>query len=115
MTFELPRIRLDLEHMRYSVVHALGTHNREIEKYVGEELERQIGAFDYAAAIKAAVAPAMQTVIRQAVDDFFRNGGGASLVYSAVSQELAEIADLQSKREAAVNEEIKRRKAKGGA
>lgn len=88
MTFELPHIRLDLEHMRYSVIHALGVHNREIEKYVSDELARQIEAFDYEASLKRYVDAAIERAVKQSVEDFFLSGGGSATVYEAVKQQL---------------------------
>lgn len=86
---ELPLIRLDLEKMRYSVIHALHDHNLEIEKYVNEELGRQIEAFDYEAAIKRQVEISMGVAVERAVSSFFQTGYGGSIVSDAVVDALS--------------------------
>lgn len=56
-------IRLDIERMRYSVVHAFMEHTKEIETTLGDACDRALKDFDFDAIVKQE----SDVVIREAV------------------------------------------------
>lgn len=92
-----PTIRVELEGVRYQVLHALNTHNTEIEAVVKAELTKAIDSFDYAAAVKASVKEAVDCAVKDAVKSFFYHGGGRATIESAVKESLASMLEKEGK------------------
>lgn len=88
---QMPTIRLDLEHMRHSMIHAVHDYNGEMEQFISEELKRQVDSFDYEHAMKIHIENEMHAAVSKAVKDWFTVGNGAHLVYSVVSQQLEQM------------------------
>ena len=86
--YDIPKIRLDIDGMRYSVVHAFAQHNREIEEYLDAEVKRFIESYDY----RAAVAKVMSSVLEQTITDTLRRhfefGPGRKAIEDAVQSSL---------------------------
>lgn len=49
----MPMIRLEVEGMRYSVIHAFTMHSVEIQQALDKALEKALSDFDFAAVVKA--------------------------------------------------------------
>lgn len=92
-----PTIRVELEGVRYQVLHALHTHNTEIEELVKKELTKAIDTFDYAAAVKTSVKEAVDGAVKDAVKSFFYHGGGRATIESAVKESLTSILNKEGK------------------
>ena len=92
-----PAIRVELEGVRYQVLHALHTHNTEIEELVKKELTKAVDTFDYAAVVKASVKEAVDGAVKDAVKSFFYHGGGRATIESAVKESLTSILNKEGK------------------
>lgn len=97
MPNHFPAIRIELEGVRYQVLHALNTHNTEIEAVVKKELAKAIDTFDYAAVVKASVKEAVDGAVKDAVKSFFYHGGGRATIESAVKESLTSILNKEGK------------------
>ena len=83
----MPLIRLELEQMRYQVVHALGSHQQEISAAVDKELEKVINEFDFT----GTVAVIANQVIKEKVEEYFKYGRGRGTIEAAVKEGLDNI------------------------
>lgn len=83
-----PTIRIELEGVRYQVIHALNTHHTEIQELVKKELAKAVDSFDYTAAVKASAKEAIDSAVKDAVKSFFSYGGGRRAIESAVKESL---------------------------
>lgn len=63
----MPLLRLELEGMRYQVMHALAVHQKEIEESVEAVLKREIEAFDFEAIIRCEVQRAFSKALTDAI------------------------------------------------
>jgi len=88
---ELPIIKLELDRMRYSVVHAFNQRNAELEEIVNEELEKALENFSYAQEIRKVVDNVLQEAIKRAVESFFMFGGGQQVINEMIGDVLNKI------------------------
>ena len=89
MNFPMPIVRLELENMRYQVVHAFSQHNKEIEQAVDAEVIRQIKGFNFEVAVHREFKIAMDGAIKSALSDFFGFGRpGEAIIKTAVNKVL---------------------------
>lgn len=84
MSNSLPMIRIDIEHFRESVHHAMMLRDDEIKKYVAENLDRALKNIN----IENIVEKQMRACIEKEIEDFFKWGDGAKAVKSAVKSSL---------------------------
>lgn len=88
MVYQLPRIRMELEGMKESIVHALGMHSQEIERHVEEELSKAIEAFDFEFIVRDAANDAVAKAVRQAIETYFSYGDGHKAIEEIVNDGL---------------------------
>lgn len=62
-----PLVRLDIEGLRYQVLHAIAMHHKEVEEAVDAEMKRIIETFDFQDMIRKAVNQALQQHIESAI------------------------------------------------
>ncbi len=67
MSVTMPMLRLDLEGLRYQVVHALAAHNDEIEKAVDFQLKQIIESADLRAMVQDSIRIALKESIDRAI------------------------------------------------
>ena len=92
-------IRLDIEGMKYQVVHALSQNNKEIEKAVSAQLETAIQNFDFEAVITVEIQHVLPGMIKRAVQDSLQKvmmsekvrNQFDSMVASSLSKQLSEL------------------------
>lgn len=67
-----PIIRMEIEGMRRSIVHAFMVQQKEIEEAVTEETKRVLEGFDFAGAIRREVAQVLPEIIRATIQESLR-------------------------------------------
>ncbi len=60
-------LRLDVEAMKYSILHAFMSHSSECEKAIGESVDRVMREFDFEAVVKAEVDRVMKRAVVDAI------------------------------------------------
>jgi 4-aminobutyrate aminotransferase-like enzyme len=88
---EFPIIRIELENMRHQIIHHLGAHHEELEKYVSEQVKKAVDDFDYRDAVRRLAAQAVQDAVKKAVEYFFFYGKGKETVERAVRDSLEDM------------------------
>ena len=86
--YEQPELRLELQNMKYTVIHALQQHNHEIEKYVEEKLKDVVDNFDYEKTIKEMANDVIRKSVENAVTSYFSYGEGNDLIKQLVAEKL---------------------------
>ena len=70
-----PIIRLELEHMKHSIIHAMGVHFVEMDEAVQRAIKRAIDNFDYGGEIEKLAHRIIQQALDDALRKHFRPGG----------------------------------------
>lgn len=86
--FELPTIRLEVERMKYQVIHALSLHNDEIEQAVETELSRAIKNYPFAQQVESIAYVVITDAIRQSMTQYFQSGEGFEVINEVVSNAI---------------------------
>ena len=80
MTNLPPLIRLEVEGMKYSVMHYLSEHHQDIEREVECQLEQAIASYDFPAEVRKHI----HACIDSAIAGYFKYGKGHDAVRDAV-------------------------------
>ncbi len=87
-----PIIRLELEGMRHSVLHAFMAHNTEIEGYVGEALKKTIENYNFLEEVRrfanAELHEAVKRAVVNAIGDILYNKDVQHAIKEAVIKAL---------------------------
>jgi hypothetical protein len=86
--FDLPKIKIDVENMRYQIVHAFSSHNKEIEKAVDEELKRALENYPFADRIRVEAYDCITKAIHNAVKEYFLYGDGYKTINEIVTKTI---------------------------
>ena len=78
----MPVIRLELEHMKHTMLAALSQHTSEINKMAEAQIEKAIKEFDWAAETTQIVHEAL----RKAVSSYFAYGEGYNFITGSVNE-----------------------------
>ncbi len=70
-----PIIRLELEHMKHTLVRAMGVHFAEIDENVRKAIEHAVDNFDYGGEIEKIVNNEMSAALKEALHQHFQVGG----------------------------------------
>ena len=85
---DLPQIRLEVERMRHSVIHAFSAHTEDVKHAVEQELERAVNEFNFEAAVRRECNRVLNDVIAQTIKKFFTFGEGREAVEGAVYKSI---------------------------
>jgi ribosomal protein S3AE len=88
-----PMIRLELDQMRYQVLHALTLHQAEIQEQVDEALKKALAEFDFDKVIREAVDRELNEAIRKAFGQAVSN-----ILYSSEMRQLLQDASASKVR-----------------
>lgn len=83
----LPIIRLELEQMKYQILHAFGAHQHELSAQVTQELEKAINSFDYSATVSRIA----HEIIKEQIESYFRYGAGRQAIETSVNDALDKV------------------------
>ena len=92
---ETPILRLELSGLRYQVVHALMTHNRETEEQVGKAVAAAVESFDFEMAVRREatnqLTEAIKSAVAHAIYSLFNEAEVRLAVQNAVTDSLLKI------------------------
>lgn len=86
MAYRFPIIRIELDHMRQSIVHALSEYSTQMTEYVNGELQRIVDSFDYDAVVREVANEAISRSIKDEIDAYFRFGEGRKQINKLVEE-----------------------------
>jgi len=76
----MPKIRLEIDSMKASIIQCLGVHNSELEKIINEQVEKSLLEYNWEEDINNCV----QQCIHEAIHNLFNYGDGSKLINKAV-------------------------------
>jgi hypothetical protein len=89
MTQEMPRLRLELDSMRYSIVHAFSTHMTE----VGDAIDETLKHMDVGAIVVAQVEQTVPRLVQEVVEWAVKEALTAAMLDEAVQATLSDQAN----------------------
>lgn len=84
---ELPIIRLELDQMRMSILHAFADYQGEISKVVTERLDSVIKNFDF----KDTIDNIAFEVLKDSINDYFKYGEGRKIIELSLKDALSKV------------------------
>lgn len=91
-----PIIRLEVDDMKYAIVHELHRHHQEVEAEVERQVEAAIANYNFASVVSTNV----YKVLNNAVQSYFEYGPGARVLTQAVWDAMDEISVVAKKEKA---------------
>lgn len=80
----IPKIRLDIEHMKGSIVHAMGLVGSEMEESINKEVDKAMRNLD----LKYTVQDVISEVVREKLKSYFMIGDGAIAIRKAIKESV---------------------------
>lgn len=80
-------VRIEVEHMKYTVMQYLNAFHKDIEEAVSREIEGALRTFDFEGAVRQAA----HDVVRKTIANYFSYGPGYTAVSEAVNESLSKI------------------------
>ena len=87
-----PLVKLEIDQMKYSIMHYLHQHHENVEVEVERQIEKAIVAYDFEGMVQEAVWDAVTVAIKS----YFKHGDGMSFVTQAVYAVLNEMFDKEA-------------------
>lgn len=91
--YDLPRIRIELDGMKYQIIHAFQSHNQEIEDAVERNLQSAIDNFPFEGTIQELSREIIAGAIKEALECYFKYGEGREVIKKAVVERLDHLYD----------------------
>lgn len=88
---DMPIVRLELERMKYQIVHALESHNEELEKAVAEELEKVIANYPFEAEVSRIANGIISKAIEESLREFMVWGEGKKRFREIIDAKLRDL------------------------
>jgi hypothetical protein len=88
MDHGFPVIRIEIEGMKQSILHAIMERQLMMDEWVTEAVERELSDDRIKAMIEREVQRTIENTVREEVDKFYRLGKGRGLVASIVQSRL---------------------------
>jgi hypothetical protein len=60
-------LRLDVEAMRYQIIHAFMSHSQEVQDEIGKQVDSALKDFDFAAVVKSEVDRVLREAVKSAL------------------------------------------------
>lgn len=86
--FNMPMVRIELEGMKHQIVHALASHNEEIEKAIEEQLAATIKTFPFEETVRQLAREVISASIKEALEYYFKYGEGRDVVKKSILERL---------------------------
>lgn len=83
---ELPRIKIEVENMKYQIIHAFASHNDEIEKAVDRELTKAIANYPFSKQVSQLANDIIARAIKAALEEFFLYGEGRKEISEGIEK-----------------------------
>lgn len=88
---DIPMVRLELQEMKYSVIHSLLTHQKQINELVEKQLNNVIENFDYESVVRQVASDALT----KAIKEYFQYGDGYQTIIQAVKEALPKTLNIK--------------------
>jgi hypothetical protein len=98
---ELPRIRIEVERMKYNIMHVFSNHNEELEKLLDEQLAAAIENYPFAEQVAKTANEVITEVIQRTVQEFLMYGEGRKSIEDVVLQALSGLTPREADEKAA--------------
>jgi len=86
-----PTIRIEVDDMKYSIMHYLSQHHRDVEAAVEKQIESAIENYDF----EAVVAQGVRSCLSNAIKSYFEYGNGRGAIEQAVWASLDGVLDKE--------------------
>ena len=83
-----PTIKIEVENMRYEVIHMFQQHNEEIEKIVDEQLKAAIKEYPFEKDIKLIARDVIQVALKHSIEQFFWSEEGRKIIDKVTGEAL---------------------------
>ena len=90
MPLEIPTIRIEVERMKYQIIHAFAQHNDELEKMVETELTKVFANYPFEETIRHEAYGVITQAIERSMKEFFVYGDGYKTIQAIVNQVIQE-------------------------
>ena len=84
--FELPRIKIEVENMKYQIIHAFASHNDEIGKAVDQELTRVIANYPFSEEVSQLANDVIARAIKATLEEYFLYGEGRKEISEGINK-----------------------------
>ena len=84
----VPVVRLEVEYMKHSILHAFAEHSAKIDTDVRAAVERFCTVENVRAIVGDAVDRALKAAIEEEINRFYRYGAGREFIKRAVAEKL---------------------------
>lgn len=84
---DLPKIKLEIEGMRHSIIHHFGQYQDSMSDAVEKAMDRAIAKFDYGVAVEIAA----NEIIESSIKAFFSYGEGREIIRDAIHKAMGGI------------------------
>lgn len=88
---DFPRIRIELEGMKYQIIHAFASHNDDIENLVAQELEKVIATFPFGETVSRLANEILTKAIDDTLKEFMIWGGGKKVLREIIDTKLNDL------------------------
>ena len=85
---QLPRIRIEVDRMKYEILHAFHNRDEEIEKVVEAELTKAIESYPFEDEIYKVAQETISEVVSRSIKDYFSYGEGYKFIQDIISKSI---------------------------
>ena len=82
---ELPSIKIELNSMRKTIVHALQVYHTEIDDAVNEQLREAVDNFDFGTVVQEVAKEVIEKAVHDSVTAYFNWGEGRKIIEAMVA------------------------------
>lgn len=86
-----PVIKIEIEEMKHAILHHFNAYQSKLSDYVREQIEIAIQCYDFESEVKKAV----DGVITQALEQYFKWGDGNKLISKTLTEALNKTFNIQ--------------------
>lgn len=90
---QMPKIRLEVEGMKYQVVHFIGQHHDEIEAEIERVVERTMATYPFESEILALAKDAISKSIKDSITEYFQWGEGKEFIKKVVLESIKKLVE----------------------
>lgn len=86
--YEYPTVKLELQNMRQTIVHAFGDYQDTMAAEVDRQLSNIVKNFDYEAVVSEIANEVLREAVTNAVRSYFKFGEGHDLILALITEML---------------------------
>lgn len=90
MIGDVPVLKVQLEGMRYQVMHAMMDHQEEISAAVEDALTQELADVDISSIVKGYLPGLIRDVVHKTIDSYFKYGEGQRVIAQYVGEALGD-------------------------